>query len=121
VTAPLPVERRIVGLLRGELLAVRAAEPEVRRVEVHVAPMPAPSSAWRQLAACRGKPLSWWYPPPWDRFADAVARSICRTCPVRLPCLAYALEHDGDYPAGIFGGLGARQRMALRRRRRGFV
>jgi hypothetical protein len=77
------------------------------------------TSFWLELAACRGKPTSWWFARRGDMFSVAVARSICRTCPVRLACLGYALEHDGDTAVGIFGGLSAEQRVALRRRQSG--
>lgn len=72
------------------------------------------TTAWLELAACRGRPTEWWYPSAGDRFAIGVARSICRTCPVRAECLAEALELEGDLPGsyryGIRGGLTAEQR-----------
>ncbi|HEX3964267.1 MAG TPA: WhiB family transcriptional regulator [Trebonia sp.] len=42
------------------------------------------------------------------------ARVICRSCVVRLPCLAYAVIADERY--GIWGGLDARERHNLQRR-----
>ena len=79
--------------------------------------MSAATSGWLLEAACRHRPIGWWYPEHNDPFATAVAVSICRRCAVRAECLADALEHDDPvYAAGIRGGLTAAQRAALRRR-----
>ena len=40
------------------------------------------------------------------------ARRVCRECPVRAECLAYALEHDLRH--GVWGGTSERQRERLR-------
>jgi hypothetical protein len=40
----------------------------------------------------------------------AQAKSVCRECPLRAPCLLEGLSHD----FGIFGGLTARERLRLR-------
>jgi WhiB family redox-sensing transcriptional regulator len=40
------------------------------------------------------------------------ARQICASCPVRQPCLDYALSHAITH--GIWGGLTERDRRALR-------
>jgi Transcription factor WhiB len=57
---------------------------------------------WRKQAACRDHPELRWYRcshEPLDR--DAIA--MCGCCPVRIECLAYAVEaHD---PAGTWGGV----------------
>jgi WhiB family redox-sensing transcriptional regulator len=42
------------------------------------------------------------------------ARQICAGCPVREPCLEYALSHGITH--GIWGGLTERDRRALRSR-----
>ena len=42
------------------------------------------------------------------------ARQICAACPVRQPCLDYALSHGIMH--GIWGGLTERDRRALRSR-----
>lgn len=41
------------------------------------------------------------------------AKTICRECPVRLECLAYAMEAPIDH--GIWGGLTERERRRHRR------
>jgi hypothetical protein len=50
------------------------------------------SAAWRSLAACIARPdLPWTADPeqvgPWD--AESM-RDVCRACPVRVECAAYA-------------------------------
>lgn len=50
---------------------------------------------------------------PW---VVAAAKSICAVCPVREECLDYALE--ANETVGIWGGLGAKERRPLARRRR---
>lgn len=43
------------------------------------------------------------------------ARNVCADCPLRQPCLEYALAHK-EY--GVWGGTSERQRQRLRRQRR---
>lgn len=43
------------------------------------------------------------------------ARRICVRCPVRVECLAYALEHPRLTEDGIWAGFSAPQRRTLRR------
>jgi WhiB family redox-sensing transcriptional regulator len=65
---------------------------------------------WRELAACRGTDLSLFFP---SRVESAgAARRVCAQCPVRQPCLDYALSNRISY--GIWGGLTERERRALR-------
>lgn len=73
-------------------------------------------SDWLARAACRGKPISWWYPERGDRFEAQVAVMICRGCPVRGECLADAvdLEDDAAYVFGIRGAMMPAQRVLLR-------
>jgi len=67
-------------------------------------------SAWREHAACRGKPLHLFFPAHSggqggaNYGAEAIA--ICRTCPVIVDCHA-AHRHEPD---GIFGGTTPEQR-----------
>lgn len=42
------------------------------------------------------------------------AKAICARCPVRVPCLQYALDHDERF--GIWGGKTERERRRLKRR-----
>lgn len=69
---------------------------------------------WRQHGACRGTDPDIFYPVS-DEEAEP-AKAICATCPVREPCLEYALatrERDG-----VWGGATERERRRLIRQRR---
>lgn len=72
---------------------------------------------WQDRAACRGPHTSLFFPPShFERKDDKEAResqakSICATCPVRKPCLEYALRIRE--PHGIWGGLNEVERRAL--------
>ena len=73
--------------------------------------LPVPALAgWRYRAACRGADLTVFFP---GRGGSAEpARQICAGCPVRQPCLDYALSHAIVH--GIWGGLTERDRRPLR-------
>ncbi|MGH3098714.1 MAG: WhiB family transcriptional regulator [Streptosporangiales bacterium] len=70
------------------------------------------NESWSRAGACRdGDP---------DRLfvrgsEQHVAKRVCRHCPVRTECLAYALDHRMEY--GVWGGMTERERRALLRRR----
>ena len=74
-------------------------------------PVPARFAArWRELAACRGIDLEVFFP---ERGESAEpARQVCAACPVRRPCLDYAIINRITH--GIWGGLTERERRALR-------
>ena len=75
--------------------------------------LPAPArfaARWRELAACRGTDLEVFFP---ERGVSAgPARQVCAACPVRQPCLDYAITNRIAY--GVWGGLTERERRALR-------
>ena len=80
----------------------------------HASAAPATFAArWRERAACRGADLDLFFPGRGEP-ADP-ARRVCARCPVREPCLDYALRHGITH--GIWGGLTERDRRALRTRR----
>jgi WhiB family redox-sensing transcriptional regulator len=64
---------------------------------------------WQAKAACRGPQSSVFFPPSHFERKDekeareARAKAICGGCPVRRPCLDYALRIRE--PHGIWGGL----------------
>jgi WhiB family transcriptional regulator, redox-sensing transcriptional regulator len=81
-------------------------------------PAAALAAPWQDLAACRGTDTDRFFPISYKGRSAAdidVAVRICRSCPVRQPCLAYALSTAQTY--GIWGGTTERQRKLLRRRR----
>jgi WhiB family redox-sensing transcriptional regulator len=67
---------------------------------------------WRDRAACRGAELDVFFPGRGESAEPA--RQICARCPVRQPCLDYAVSHEIVH--GIWGGLAERDRRALRTR-----
>ena len=68
------------------------------------------AARWRELAACRGAGLDLFFP---ERGESAEpARRVCAACPVRQPCLDYAISNRITH--GIWGGLTERERRALR-------
>jgi WhiB family redox-sensing transcriptional regulator len=70
------------------------------------------AARWRELAACHGADLNLFFP---ERGESAEpARRVCAACPVRQPCLDYAITNRIAY--GIWGGLTERERRALRSR-----
>ena len=64
---------------------------------------------WQAKAACRGPQSAVFFPPSHFERKDekeareARAKAICASCPVRRPCLDYALRIRE--PHGIWGGL----------------
>lgn len=67
---------------------------------------------WDENAACRGKDPALWFPEGGgDQGVEA--KRICRACPVREACLAWAIERNES--EGIWGGLTFDRRQKLRR------
>jgi WhiB family redox-sensing transcriptional regulator len=76
--------------------------------------VPLTNQTWRQHAACRGVEPDIFYPAT-DEEAE-VAKAVCEVCPVRQPCLEYALssrERDG-----VWGGATEKERRRILRQRR---
>ena len=73
--------------------------------------------AWQDRAACRGPHASVFFPPSqFERKEERLereqrAKMICAQCPVRKPCLDYALRIRE--PHGIWGGLNEVERRHL--------
>jgi WhiB family redox-sensing transcriptional regulator len=67
------------------------------------------AARWRRLAACRGNDLNVFYPERGESAGPA--RQVCAACPVRQPCLDYALSNR--ITDGIWGGLTERERRPL--------
>lgn len=74
---------------------------------------------WQDQAVCGTDPdvdPKWFFPARGDTTSVKKAKAACERCSVTDDCLAYALW-SGE-PFGIWGGLSARQRRALRRENR---
>lgn len=89
--------------------SVRPASPNMR------SPVLPPRPNWHDRAACSGREEIEFFP---DREEAAAAEELntqfCRTCPVRVTCLAGALQRD-DY--GIWAGTTRPERLKLTRSR----
>jgi WhiB family redox-sensing transcriptional regulator len=72
---------------------------------------------WQVRAACRGPQATVFFPPATferkedRRLREARAKDICRTCPVKSPCLEYALAIRE--PHGIWGGKNESERRQI--------
>lgn len=84
-----------------------------------------PGEKWKLRAACQKHPRpNIFHPPPARQGASetlkrsqaekrrriiiAEAKTVCRRCPVKTDCLAYAVARDNKY--GIWGGLTSDER-----------
>ncbi|HLH57606.1 MAG TPA: WhiB family transcriptional regulator [Streptosporangiaceae bacterium] len=70
---------------------------------------------WRDQAACRNADPDLFFPistmgPGLRRINDA--KRVCAGCPVREPCLNWAVESGED--SGVWGGTTGEERRALR-------
>lgn len=78
---------------------------------------PVEDRTWQLRAACRGPESVLFFPPSHaeakiDRDArERRAKAVCAGCPVRRPCLDYALRIGEQH--GIWGGLTEVERRAL--------
>jgi WhiB family redox-sensing transcriptional regulator len=71
---------------------------------------------WRSKAACQGLDPEIFYPLSDDDLDAIPAKAVCAECPVREPCLEFALavrEKDG-----VWGGATERERRRIIRQRR---
>jgi len=78
----------------------------------------APLTSWRDHAECRGVDPGIFHPDDEEEneFSAEAAKTICMSCPVREPCLEHAIAVREKH--GVWGGLTARERRRLIRRRR---
>lgn len=75
---------------------------------------------WHDDAACHGEDLYLFFGLDGERqpakdVRERKAKAICSQCPVRNPCLDYALARPEKY--GLYGGLNEDERASERRRR----
>jgi WhiB family transcriptional regulator, redox-sensing transcriptional regulator len=71
-------------------------------------------TVWMGDGNCRSESPSLFFPS--DGVGVEVARRICASCPVKSPCLEYALRNGIDH--GVWGGASERERRRIARRRR---
>ncbi len=76
-------------------------------------------SWWIEHSRCIGEDPELFFPvgsrgPAMEQTERAIA--VCMNCPVRAPCLEWALDTCQD--AGVWGGMGEEDRREIRRARR---
>jgi WhiB family redox-sensing transcriptional regulator len=73
--------------------------------------------AWQEDAACKGEPLSTFFPEKAadQEAADARAKELCSACEVRVACLDYSINQPERY--GTWGNLNEDERADERKRR----
>lgn len=91
------------------------AAPAASRVTVALVELVAAAARadWMDAAECAQQAPDTFFPDKGAWQANRDARRVCQGCEVRPECLAYALRNRE--PFGIWGGLSARERNALRR------
>lgn len=72
-------------------------------------------TTWMHQGKCRELRPETFFPS--DGVGVEVARKICADCPVKEPCLEYALYNRIEH--GVWGGASERERRRIARRRRG--
>ena len=76
---------------------------------------------WQEQALCREYSVDDFFGPDQaeteieKQVREAAAKTVCQRCPVREPCLEFAMETNQKY--GIWGGLTDKERASLKRRR----
>src|SRR6516164_7861754 len=100
----------IAGVLPHTVVCYRARTVTARPPRHRSLAAPARFAArWRELAACRSTDLGVFFPERGESAGPA--RQVCAACPVRQPCLDYAITNRIVH--GIWGGLTERERRAL--------
>jgi WhiB family redox-sensing transcriptional regulator len=74
---------------------------------------------WQTDAACRAVDPNLFFGPQHEprevkAAREARAKTVCATCPVRQPCLEFAISTNE--PFGVWGGLNELERRRLSRR-----
>jgi WhiB family redox-sensing transcriptional regulator len=69
---------------------------------------------WMEKGKCRELDPAIFFPN--DGIGVQVAQRICADCPVKTPCLEYALTNHVDH--GVWGGTSERERRRILRQRR---
>lgn len=69
---------------------------------------------WMGSGRCRDMDPAVFFPS--DGIGVQNAQRICAECPMKVPCLEYALDNRVDH--GVWGGTSERERRRILRRRR---
>lgn len=71
---------------------------------------------WHKASCAKAKDVDF-YPEPGRGYPERVAeaKAVCKSCPIQMQCLEYAIKNE---EFGIWGGLGPAERDSMRRSRR---
>lgn len=102
--------------MNARVIEVMAWQPEVPGTDRHVGRIDASRRevSWQDAGLCAQADPALFYPEQGE--SAAAARRVCRACPVREQCLAYALETGQEW--GVWGGTTERERQRVRAARR---
>lgn len=75
-----------------------------------------PEPAWKADGVCREIDPYLWFADDGDTASTAVAKQVCRTCPVMQQCAEYAIPRADEW--GVWGGLTAKERRRIRTARK---
>lgn len=70
--------------------------------------------AWAAQGACIGKDSTLFFPDRENSTEIPRAKAVCKTCPVREPCLDEALKSPIADDEGIWGGTTKQERIRIR-------
>ena len=100
------------------MLVSREPNPATYRSITRMDEQPIPDydaeHAWMLDGLCRDRDPSFFFPS--DGVGVDQARRVCATCPVKEPCLEYALRYRIEH--GVWGGASERERRRILRSRR---
>ncbi len=105
----------------NKLVHVSQAHKARRRKATHPVVDYADQLDWQERAACRDYDNEMFFGPDQGESEierqprEARAKVVCQSCPVREPCLEFAMETNQKY--GIWGGHTDKERASLKRRR----
>lgn len=68
--------------------------------------------AWMLDGICVGENPEHWFPTPGNTAAIEYAVGLCKTCPVRVRCLDFALRSGSEY--GVWGATTEAQRRQIK-------
>lgn len=72
---------------------------------------PIPPGFWTE-GSCHDLPADWFHPERGESTTNA--KGVCATCPIRIPCLEWALDNHEKF--GIWGGTSERERRRINHR-----
>lgn len=89
--------------------AIDRAKKKAGELVAPVATLLPLAPAWMKNAPCASVDPEIFYPEKGESAKPA--KSVCRLCPYKAPCLTYAVEHRQRF--GVWGGLAEKERRGL--------